>query len=145
MIIATIGKKIVSHNANSIASIPVHKARDIAIMVKTEKVDVVGIDEAQFFDMELPEICDRLALEGARVIIAGLDMDYAGKPFGPMPNLLAMSEFVTKLHAICMRCGNLATHSYRKTQLTEQVSIGGKGSLRTPMPQLLSHTVPESV
>ena len=87
---------------------------------------MVGIDEAQFFDMDLPLICERLANEGVRVIIAGLDMDYLGKPFGPMPQLLSLAEYVTKVHAICQCCGNIAVFSYRKSTMTKQVLLGEK-------------------
>jgi thymidine kinase len=86
----------------------------------------VGIDEAQFFDEQLPEVCDQLALRGIRVIIAGLDMDYLGKPFGQMPFLLAKADYITKLHAICVKCGNIANYSYRKSSLQEQVLLGEK-------------------
>ena len=86
--------------------------------------DVVGIDEAQFFDDQLPEVCEQLAMRGIRVIIAGLDMDYQRKPFGQMPNLLAKADFITKLHAICVRCGNIANYSYRKTSQEGQVVVG---------------------
>jgi len=89
-------------------------------------VNVVGVDEAQFFDMELTDVCQTLALKGIRVIVAGLDMDYQGNPFGPMPNLLAVSEYITKVHAICQHCGNLATHSYRLAATEGQVVLGEK-------------------
>jgi len=91
-------------------------------------VDVVGIDEAQFFDADLTDICQELALKGIRVIIAGLDMDFRGKPFGPMPDLLAVAEYITKVHAICQHCGNLATHSYRLVQEGGTVVLGEKES-----------------
>ena len=87
-------------------------------------IEVVAVDEVQFFDAELPNICEKLAIRGVRVIAAGLDMDYKGKPFGPMPNLLSIAEYVTKLHAICPHCGSLATHSYRKVESNERVLIG---------------------
>jgi len=89
-------------------------------------VDVVGIDEAQFFDDGLVDVCNTLADNGIRVIIAGLDMDYRGIPFGPMPNLMAIAEFVTKVHAICLHCGNLASYSYRKTKEDRRVLLGEK-------------------
>jgi thymidine kinase len=85
---------------------------------------VVGIDEAQFFDPELPEVVSKLASRGTRVIIAGLDMDYLGKPFGPMPHLMAIADYVTKVHAICMQCGDIATHSYRKAASQNLVLLG---------------------
>src|SRR5690606_26219465 len=90
---------VVSHDANEIPSTPVENSSRILSL--SEGVSVVGIDEAQFFDMELPDVCQSLALKGVRVIVAGLDMDYRGLPFGPMPNLLAVSEYITKVHAIC--------------------------------------------
>ena len=101
-------KKVVSHDANSILALSVESSR--MLLDKTEDISVIGIDEAQFFDMNLPEVCQALALRGKRVIAAGLDMDFRGQPFGPMPNLLAVAEYITKVHAICQHCGNLATH-----------------------------------
>jgi len=89
-------------------------------------VDVVGIDEAQFFDEQLPDVCDQLALKGTRVIVAGLDMDFKGRPFGQMPQLLARADFITKLHAICVRCGNIATYSYRRHSDGAQLMLGEK-------------------
>jgi thymidine kinase len=117
-------ENIVSHDENSILSIPVPDAKAILDAVST--VDVVGIDEAQFFDESLPDVCDVLALNGTRVIVAGLDMDYLGEPFGQMPALLAMAEYITKLHAICMQCGNIANYSFRKSGIAEQLLIGNK-------------------
>ena len=117
-------ENIVSHDDNSILSIPVPNAK--AILDEVSTVDVVGIDEAQFFDESLPEVCDILASKGTRVIIAGLDMDYQGKPFGQMPALLSKAEYITKLHAICMQCGNIANYSYRKSGVAEQLLIGNK-------------------
>ena len=117
-------ENIVSHDDNSILSIPVPNAK--AILDEVSTVDVVGIDEAQFFDESLPEVCDILASKGTRVIIAGLDMDYQGKPFGQMPALLSKAEYITKLHAICMQCGNIANYSYRKSGIAEQLLIGNK-------------------
>jgi thymidine kinase len=117
-------ENIVSHDDNSILSIPVPDAKSILEQVST--VDVVGIDEGQFFDEELPLVCDTLALQGTRVIIAGLDMDYLGKPFGQMPVLLSKAEYITKLHAICVQCGNIASYSFRKTGNAEQLLIGNK-------------------
>jgi thymidine kinase len=87
---------------------------------------VVGIDEAQFFDTGLTEVCQELALRGVRVVIAGLDMDFRGVPFGPIPQLLAIAEYITKVHAICVHCGNLATHSYRLAAGDEVVLLGEK-------------------
>jgi thymidine kinase len=117
-------ENIVSHDDNSILSIPVPNAK--AILEEVSTVDVVGIDEAQFFDDSLPEVCDILASKGTRVIVAGLDMDYQGKPFGQMPALLSKAEYITKLHAICMQCGNIANYSYRKSGIAEQLLIGNK-------------------
>lgn len=115
---------VVSHDANSILSIPIeHSSR---LLQLTEGVNVVGIDEAQFFDMEITENVQKLALRGLRIIIAGLDMDYKGRPFGPMPSLLAVAEYITKVHAICPHCGNLATHSYRLTNDDSTVLVGEK-------------------
>ncbi|HJT73941.1 MAG TPA: hypothetical protein VJ720_07985, partial [Chitinophaga sp.] len=94
------------------------------ILLLAQEVDVVGIDEAQFFDGELPDVCDQLALRGIRVIVAGLDMDYLGKPFGQMPFLLAKADYITKLHAICVKCGNIANYSYRKTADRNTVLLG---------------------
>jgi thymidine kinase len=116
--------KVVSHDANAILAAPIeHPAK---MLDNTEGVNVIGVDEAQFFDAELTEICQKLALRGIRVIVAGLDMDYRGVPFGPMPQLLAVAEYITKVHAICVHCGNLATHSYRKVTANQQVMLGEK-------------------
>lgn len=117
-------QKVVSHDDNSILSIPVDNSR--RLLQLSEGVSVVGIDEAQFFDNDLPEVCQQLALKGIRVIVAGLDMDFRGKPFGPMPGLLAVAEYITKVHAICSHCGNLATHSYRTTTNDATVVLGEK-------------------
>ena len=115
---------VVSHDANFIPSTPIDNSQ--AILFLTDDVDVVGIDEAQFFDDEIINVCEKLALNGIRVIVTGLDMDYKGNPFGPMPKLLAIADFITKLHAICVCCGNLATMSYRKSANKEQVLLGEK-------------------
>jgi thymidine kinase len=117
--------KIVSHNENAIRSTPVHFANDILLLAGD--CDVVGIDEAQFFDEAIVDICNALANQGKRVIIAGLDMDFEGKPFGPMPDLLAIAEFVTKVHAICAQTGELASFSYRLTENDKQVMLGELG------------------
>jgi len=115
-------KKVVSHDDNVIPSKPVAKAMDILpLAVGT---DVVGIDEAQFFDERLLEVCNHLANKGIRVIVAGLDMDYLGKPFGPIPNLLATAEYVSKVHAICVKCGALANYSHRIKQEETLVLLG---------------------
>ena len=113
---------IVSHNDNSIRSTPVSVASEILLHV--HQGEVVGIDEAQFFDDSLLDVVQKLANQGTRVIVAGLDMDYLGKPFGPMPALMAMAEFVTKVHAICMKCGGVASHSFRIQEYDEQVLLG---------------------
>ena len=117
---------IVSHDSTSITSTPIDNSQTILLLASG--VDVVGIDEAQFFDDQLPDVCDQLALRGVRVIIAGLDMDYLGKPFGQMPNLLAKADFITKLHAICVRCGNIANYSYRKAPDASRILLGEKDS-----------------
>jgi thymidine kinase len=113
---------VVSHDANAIHSTPVHSSSQILLMAND--FDVIGIDEAQFFDDELPAVCNTLANGGIRVIVAGLDMDYLGKPFGPMPALLAMAEYVTKVHAICPVCGDLAQYSHRIVEQEGQVMLG---------------------
>jgi len=115
---------IVSHDTNFIHSTPVESAQ--AILLMAQNVDVVGIDEAQFFDAEISNVCEQLALKGVRVIVAGLDMDYTGKPFGQMPNLLAIADYISKLHAICVICGNIANISYRKTAENGQLLLGEK-------------------
>jgi thymidine kinase len=114
--------QVVSHDANRIQSTPIDNSQTILLLA--QDVDVVGIDEAQFFDNEILHVCETLAVKGVRVIVAGLDMDYTGKPFGPMPGLLAIADYITKLHAICVRCGNIATISYRKTAQPGQVVLG---------------------
>lgn len=115
-------EKVVSHSGNEIHSTPVPSSSNILLLAAD--VDVVGIDEAQFFDMELVNVVNQLADSGVRVIIAGLDMDFKGQPFGPMPALLACAEYVTKVHAICMTCGSLAHISHRKTAETNLVLLG---------------------
>lgn len=117
-------KMVVSHNENSILSVPIEKS--IEILNHIQDVRVVAVDEAQFFDSQLPDICEKLALRGIRVVIAGLDMDFRGNPFGPMPHLLSIAEYITKVHAICPHCGNLATHSYRLSLEQETVVLGEK-------------------
>ncbi|MEO8172996.1 MAG: thymidine kinase [Sediminibacterium sp.] len=115
---------VVSHDSNAIQSTPIDNSQTILLMA--EGVDVIGIDEAQFFDDEVINVCEILALRGVRVIVAGLDMDYLGRPFGQMPYLLSIADYITKLHAICMRCGNIANVSFRKTEQEGQVLIGEK-------------------
>lgn len=114
--------KVVSHQGNEIHSTPVPSSANILLLATD--VDVVGIDEAQFFDDELPNVCSQLANQGIRVIVAGLDLDYTGKPFGPIPQLMAVAEYVTKVHAICLQCGNLAYISHRKTKEESLVLLG---------------------
>ncbi|MGL4630512.1 MAG: thymidine kinase [Leadbetterella sp.] len=116
--------EIVSHSKSSIRSTPVDISKEILELSKG--CNVVGIDEAQFFDMELPDVCNQLADSGIRVIVAGLDMDSEGKPFGCVPLLMASSEYVTKVHAICMNCGDVAQYSYRKTKELSQIVLGEK-------------------
>jgi thymidine kinase len=115
---------LVSHNANSIPSTPVENASSILLF--TSDVHVVGIDEAQFFDDELPDVCNILANRGIRVIVAGLDMDFKGRPFGPMPAIMALAESVTKLQAVCVRCGNPALYSYRLVPDENKILLGEK-------------------
>lgn len=115
---------IVSHDTNKIHSTPVDSSQNILLLA--QDVDVVGIDEAQFFDAEIANVCEQLAVKGIRVIVAGLDMDYQGRPFGQMPNLLAKADYITKLHAICVKCGNIANISYRKSADKNQVVLGEK-------------------
>ena len=122
--------RVVSHDDKSIISTPVDNAS--AILLLAGDVNVVGIDEAQFFDNSIVEVCNTLADNGIRLVIAGLDMDFMGKPFGPMPALLAIAEYVTKVHAICMRCGNLAQYSFRKSG-DEQVVLLGEKKLYEPL------------
>lgn len=113
---------VVSHDENKITSTPVATSTNILLLANN--VDVIGIDEAQFFDDELADVCNKLADRGVRVIVAGLDMDFKGKPFGPMPSLLASAEFITKVHAICMRCGNIAQYSHRTVNSEKLVMLG---------------------
>lgn len=115
-------EEVVSHDKNSIQSTPVPSSSNILILAEGKQV--IGIDEAQFFDLSLPGVCMQLANRGTRVIVAGLDMDYLGRPFGPMPALLSIAEYVTKVHAICMRCGSLANHSHRISESDELVELG---------------------
>ena len=113
---------VVSHDSNEIRSTPVPAAANIPILA--DGCDVVGIDEAQFFDDEIVRVCNDLANKGVRVIVAGLDMDFKGNPFGPMPNLMATADYVTKVHAVCTRTGNLAQYSYRKAKSDSLVLLG---------------------
>ena len=113
---------VVSHDSNSIPSTPVDSSSSILLF--TSEIDVVGIDEAQFFDEGLVNVCNQLAANGIRVIVAGLDMDYKGVPFGPMPELCAIADEVTKVHAICVKCGQLASFSHRTVKNDKQVFLG---------------------
>jgi thymidine kinase len=115
---------IVSHNENVLEAKPVSDAAEILDHVN--EIDVVGIDEAQFFNEKITAVCESLAGMGKRVILAGLDMDYLGKPFGPMPNLLATANYVTKLHAVCVKCGGIASYSFRISDESDQVVLGEK-------------------
>lgn len=117
-------EKVVSHDANEIRSTPVPAAANIPLLAND--CDVIGIDEAQFFDDEIVAVCNNLANRGIRVIVAGLDMDFKGNPFGPMPALMATAEYVTKVHAVCTRTGNLAQYSYRTTPDENIVLLGEK-------------------
>lgn len=121
---------VVSHDSNEIMSTPVPSSSNIILLASD--VDVVGIDEAQFFDAELPNVCQQLANSGIRVIVAGLDMDFSGKPFGPMPALLAMAEYITKVHAICVKCGALAQYSHR-TIISEKLVLLGETDVYEPL------------
>jgi len=116
--------EVVSHDANAIPSTPVESS--VNILLLSSNVEVVGIDEAQFFDKGLVDVCHKLASQGIRVIVAGLDMDFKGVPFGPIPGLLATAEYVTKVHAICMRCGDLANFSHRLSDDDKLVVLGEK-------------------
>ncbi|HDJ34026.1 MAG TPA: thymidine kinase [Bacteroidetes bacterium] len=122
--------EVVSHDSNAIRSTPVAGSGNILLLAGD--VEVVGIDEAQFFDRGLADVCNQLANSGIRVIVAGLDMDFKGKPFGPMPDILAMAEYITKVHAVCVRCGNLAQYSHRKSH-DDQVLLLGEKELYEPL------------
>mgnify|MGYP001323819618 CR=1 FL=1 len=115
-------KNVVSHSGNAFEAVLVEKSSEILRHINEHKV--VAIDEAQFFDDEIISVCETLSGQGVRVILAGLDMDYTGKPFGPMPNLLSIAEYVTKVHAICVSCGNLAQFSHRTVEEKSQVLVG---------------------
>lgn len=123
-------QQVVSHDAHSIQSTPVSSASQILLFV--HDVHVVGIDEAQFFDDELTSVCNRLANDGMRVIVAGLDMDYLGNPFGPVPSLMATAEYVTKVHAICMKCGDLANYTHRLVT-DDRLMVLGEKDLYEPL------------
>ncbi len=116
--------EVISHDENTILSTPVSTAGNILLLAN--EVDVVGVDEAQFFDEGLSGVCNQLADRGIRGVVAGLDMDYMGRPFGPIPGLIATAEYVTKVHAICVRCGNLAHQTHRKMKADKLVLLGEK-------------------
>ncbi|MEO1253837.1 MAG: thymidine kinase [Bacteroidota bacterium] len=116
--------KIVSHKDSSISSTPVNFANDI--LLRAGNCEVVGIDEAQFFDKEIVFVADTLANQGKRVIIAGLDMDFKGRPFSPMDALMSIAEYITKVHAVCMKCGNVASYSHRRTKSDQTIVLGEK-------------------
>ena len=115
-------EEVVSHDENAIQSTPVDSATNILLLASD--VEVVGIDEAQFFDDGLVNVCNQLADRGMRVIVAGLDMDYKGLPFGPMPALMSVAEYVTKVHAICVKCGNLANFTHRLSEDDKLIVLG---------------------
>ena len=115
---------IASHDDSRIRSTPVENSHNILLLASD--VDVVGIDEAQFFDNDLAEVVEKLASQEIRVIVAGLDMDFTGRPFGPIPALLAKAEYITKLHAICVKCGDIANFSYRRTKIEDRILLGEK-------------------
>lgn len=121
-------KKVVSHDKNTTYSIPIKKAQDILAYVND--VQIVAIDEAQFFDTDLINVCNTLANKGKRIIVAGLDMDFLGNPFGVIPQLLAIAEKITKVHAICVDCGENANHSFRKTHDKNLVKLGEKNEYK---------------
>lgn len=121
-------QEVVSHNENSRVSTPVNNSAEILLYVNMDNVEVVAIDEVQFFDDGIVDVCNALANAGIRVIVSGLDMDYKGNPFGPMPRLMAVAEYVSKQHAICTRCGDLAQYSHRIVAADGQVLLGEKDS-----------------
>ena len=132
-------EKVISHDSNEIRSTPVPAAANIPILA--DNCDVVGIDEAQFFDDEIVQVCNDLANRGVRVIVAGLDMDFKGNPFGPMPALMATAEYVTKVHAVCTRTGNLANFSFRKAMSNDLVLLGETDEYQ-PTRTLAGNSVP---
>ncbi|MFP4556254.1 MAG: thymidine kinase [Bacteroidales bacterium] len=123
-------EEVVSHDENSIPSTPVTSSGNILLL--SSDVDVIGIDEAQFFDENLADVCNKLANQGIRVIVAGLDMDFKGKPFGPIPKIMACAEHITKVHAICVKCGNLAQFSHRMSD-TEKLVVLGETDIYEPL------------
>ena len=135
--------EVVSHDSNTIRSTPVESSANILLLAND--VDVVGIDEAQFFDHEIVNVCNQLASSGIRVIVAGLDMDYLGNPFGPMPALLSVAEYVTKVHAICMQCGDIANHSHRLSNSDKLVLLGETDSYEPLCRQCFNLQQPSSL
>jgi len=123
-------EEVVSHDENTITSTPVDSSANILLLASG--VEVVGIDEAQFFDDGLVDVCNQLADRGMRVIVAGLDMDYKGEPFGPMPDLMAVAEYVTKVHAICVKCGKLANYTHRISE-DDQLIVLGETDIYEPL------------
>jgi thymidine kinase len=123
-------EEVVSHDENAILSTPVDSAANILLLASD--VEVVGIDEAQFFDDGLVDVCNKLANKGIRVIVAGLDMDFKGVPFGPIPRLLSIAEYVTKVHAICVKCGNLANYTHRLSE-DEKLIVLGETDIYEPL------------
>ena len=117
-------KKIVSHKESSINSTPVNFANDI--LLRAGNCEVVGVDEAQFFDESIVDVVNKLANDGKRVIVAGLDMDFKGRPFKPMDEIMSVAEYITKVHAVCMKCGNVASYSHRRTKSDQTVVLGEK-------------------
>jgi len=132
-------EKIVSHDTNIIVSTPIKSPSEILPLVNDSKV--VAIDEAQFFNDELIAVCNTLARQGKRIIIAGLDMDFLGKPFGVMPQLLAIAEHITKVHAICINCGGIANHSFRLTKNQDLVQLGEKDEYKPLCRQCFSNNI----
>lgn len=132
--------EVVSHDENTIRSTPVENSSNILLLAAD--VDVVGIDEAQFFDKHIIDVAVTLANQGIRVIVAGLDMDFRGNPFGPIPGLMAVADYITKVHAICVRCGNIAQFSHRLTE-TEQVVLLGEKDIYEPLCRRCFNTVTE--
>jgi thymidine kinase len=133
--------RVVSHDEKSIISTPVDNASSILLLAGDVKV--IGIDEAQFFDNSIVDVCNRLADNGMRIVLAGLDMDFMGNPFGPMPALLAIAEYITKVHAICMRCGNLAQYSFRKSNEAQVVVLGEKDKYEPLCRNCYNHALKE--
>ncbi|MBC8422956.1 thymidine kinase [bacterium] len=135
--------EIVTHNQQRLPSTPVSASPDILEHLH-DKTEVVGVDEAQFFDADITEVCNKLANLGKRVIVAGLDMDYRGEPFGPIPDLMAVAEYVTKQLAICVCCGNPANHTQRLTDNTQQIVVGSQGTYEARCRQCFEHPHPHA-